>query len=222
MDRPSLPVTAQLDILKELGVLELSSDPPSTAAAVEDLRGKDPERIALVGLHPHWFRASDLAPLLRRGDKAGFVVQDMVDVDEFQPVGITLPDAPLYLIHQARRGDDMRNASPEEGLVTLASTGRRPLTLHEGLSWALTEPDVIEANACFMTIASRRQKSSSRGGEPVFDARTPALWISGGTGRDGSGHRGAPKLGWCWWRNRHTWLGIASARDVHEDGAGPR
>ncbi|MGO1201392.1 MAG: DUF5701 family protein, partial [Dermabacteraceae bacterium] len=19
------------------------------------------------------------------------------------------------------------------------------------------------------------------------------------------------KLGWCWWNNRHTWLGIASA-----------
>ncbi|MDN6533090.1 MAG: DUF5701 family protein, partial [Yaniella sp.] len=31
-----------------------------------------------------------------------------------------------------------------------------------------------------------------------------------GTGRDGSANRGAPKVGWCWVRNRHTWLGFAS------------
>ncbi|WIM72923.1 DUF5701 family protein [Corynebacterium suedekumii] len=54
-------------------------------------------------------------------------------------------------------------------------------------------------------------KKLSAAGDPTFDSRTPALWISSGTGRDGAEHRGAPKLGWCWWRNRHTWLGIASA-----------
>jgi hypothetical protein len=32
------------------------------------------------------------------------------------------------------------------------------------------------------------------------DRRVPALWISGG----------APKLGWCWAGNPHTWLGSAS------------
>lgn len=32
-------------------------------------------------------------------------------------------------------------------------------------------------------------------------------------GRDGSANRGAPKVGWCWARNRHTWLGFASALD---------
>ena len=42
--------------------------------------------------------------------------------------------------------------------------------------------------------------------------RTPALWISNGTGRDGRERKGAPKLGWCWWGNRHTWLGIASCQ----------
>src|SRR5699024_9462624 len=43
------------------------------------------------------------------------------------------------------------------------------------------------------------------------DSRTPALWASGGTGRDGKDRKDAPKLGWCWWNNRHTWLGVASA-----------
>ncbi|WP_369693045.1 DUF5701 family protein, partial [Dietzia timorensis] len=35
--------------------------------------------------------------------------------------------------------------------------------------------------------------------------------ISGGTGRDGAERKGAPKVGWCWAGNRHTWLGFASA-----------
>jgi Family of unknown function (DUF5701) len=57
-----------------------------------------------------------------------------------------------------------------------------------------------------MTIASRRRKSGG-----TLDARTPAVWISNGTGRDGPANRNAPKVGWCWAGNRHTWLGFASA-----------
>ena len=68
------------------------------------------------------------------------------------------------------------------------------------------DPEVLERNRCFMTSGSRR--AGSRPGR--LDARVPALWISNGTGRDGRERRGAPKLGWCWAGNRHTWLGIAS------------
>ena len=57
-----------------------------------------------------------------------------------------------------------------------------------------------------MTIGSRKK---TRAG---LDTRAPAIWISGGTGRDGARRKGAPKVGWCWEGNRHTWLGIASAR----------
>jgi hypothetical protein len=39
----------------------------------------------------------------------------------------------------------------------------------------------------------------------------PAVWISNGTRRDGAARRNAPKVGWCWAGNRHTWLGFASA-----------
>ena len=56
-----------------------------------------------------------------------------------------------------------------------------------------------------MTIASRKTNGDR------LDARTPAIWISGGTGRDGAASKGAPKVGWCWAGNRHTWLGFASA-----------
>ena len=148
---------------------------------------------------------------MQRGGKSGFVVDDMTDVDEFAPVGIELPDEPLYLVYDVRRGDEFQNASPEEVQPQLESAGRRPLTLHEGLSWAISDPAAIEANNCFMTIGSRKVKGRKRTGEVVYDARTPALWIASGTGRDGKERRNAPKLGWCWWRNRHTWLGIASA-----------
>lgn len=44
-----------------------------------------------------------------------------------------------------------------------------------------------------------------------LDSRTPALWISNGTGRDGRERRGAPEVGWCRAGNRHTWPGFASA-----------
>lgn len=57
-----------------------------------------------------------------------------------------------------------------------------------------------------MTIGSRVTKPTGK-----LDSRTPALWISNGTGRDGKGRKDAPKLGWCWGNDRHTWLGIASA-----------
>jgi hypothetical protein len=57
-----------------------------------------------------------------------------------------------------------------------------------------------------MAIGSRKPNGKR------LDARTPAVWISGGTGRDGVESRGAPKVGWCWAGNRHTWLGFASCR----------
>jgi len=57
-----------------------------------------------------------------------------------------------------------------------------------------------------MTVGSPKPKGVG------LDARTPAIWISGGTGRDGAARRGAAKVGWCWAGNRHTWLGFASAR----------
>ena len=117
-----------------------------------------------------------------------------------------MPDAPLYLVQDVDRGDELRNWSPNEALPELTGRGRTPLTVSEGISWLLQEPKVLEPNHCFMTIGSRKRTAKG------LDARTPALWISGGTGRDGRSRAGAPKVGWCWAGNRHTWLGFASAR----------
>lgn len=98
----------------------------------------------------------------------------------------------------------MSNWSPAEALPEILSRGRRPLTVSEGISWLLQQPEALDKNRYFMTIASRKRKTKG------LESRTPAIWISGGTGRDGKARRGAAKVGWCWAGNRYTWLGFAS------------
>lgn len=133
----------------------------------------------LLVVHPSLIPPSALAPLLARDDKPGFVVVDMTDLDEFEPIeGVSIPDEPLYVIGDIDRGEDMLNWSPEEALLEITHRGRRPLTVSEGISWPLQQPTALEPNKCFMTIASRKRKSTGKG----LDARTPAIWISNGTG----------------------------------------
>lgn len=199
-----MSLTDQLTALLDAGVAE------AAAISADELRGYaaalPDEPGAVIAVHPRLAQARALAPLLRHDDKAGFVVTDLTDLEAFEPIaGVAIPDTPLYLVHDVDRGDDMRNWSPKESLPVFAERERTPLTIGEGISWLLQEPKHLEANHCFMTIASR--KRARRG----LDARTPAIWISGGTGRDGVANRGAPKVGWCWAGNRHTWLGMASA-----------
>ncbi|OPX12946.1 DUF5701 family protein [Mycobacterium sp. AT1] len=159
----------------------------------------------LLVVHPRLVSASHLAPLVRHSDKPGFVVSDMSDVDEFEPV-VALPESAVYLLEDVDRGDHYANWSPNEVNLDLTAVGRTPLTLTEGLTWLLQQPAALQRNHCFMTIGSRKRKPGG-----ALDTRTPAIWISNGTGRDGIAHRNAPKIGWCWAGNRHTWLGFASS-----------
>ncbi|MFF3065909.1 DUF5701 family protein [Oerskovia sp. NPDC057915] len=205
--RPGLrPLADQAERLVTLGVHELAG---LSAAEVRDVVGHLAQGVpdgGLLVVHPRLVPPSVLAPLLRLGDKEGFVVVDMEDVDRFEPIeGLTLPEGPLYVVTGVERGDDMANWSPDEALPEITRRDRTPLVLGEGIHWALQVPDVVERNHCYMTIGSRLRKAPGR-----LDARTPAVWISNGTGRDGKERRGAPKVGWCWAGNRHTWLGFAS------------
>ena len=195
------------DQLQHLIDLDLPAIPDVTPA---DLAGwvaeVDGHPDGVLAVHPALAPPSTLAPLLSRQGKQGFVVHDMTELDEFRPTpDLVIPDRPLYVVTGIDRGDDMLNWSPEEAAPAIAQRGRTPLTISEGISWLLQEPEVLVPNRCFMCIGSRNPKPKG------YDARTPALWISGGTGHDGPARRDAPKVGWCWWRNRHTWLGFASA-----------
>ncbi|MEU9704188.1 DUF5701 family protein [Streptomyces sp. NPDC047981] len=202
---PPLPsLAAQAERLVALGVherAELTAD--ELRAFAREAGGERTD--VLLAVHPDRAPASALAPLLRREGKEGFVVVDMPDVDDFAPSGVDVPDAPLYLVAGVDRGDHMSNWSPEEALPALIKEDRTPLLLTEGIHWVLQEPAALERNLCFMTIGSRLRKANG-----ALDARTPAIWISNGTGRDGRERRDAPKVGWCWWGNRHTWLGFGS------------
>ena len=196
-------VRDQAERLIELGIHEIAGLPADRVREAV----RQPVGAALLVAHHSAVPASTLAPMLSRAGKPGFVVNDMTDVDEFAPIAtVEIPDASLYLVHDLDRGDAMSNWSPDEALPAIAEAGRTPLTLTEGLHWLLQRPDALERGRCFMTIGSRRHKPSG-----ALDARTPAVWISNGTGRDGTTNRDAPKVGWCWAGNRHTWLGFASA-----------
>jgi hypothetical protein len=169
----------------------------------------------LLVVRPDLAPASAVVDALSVNGRRGFVVSDMSDVDEFTAIpSIEPPSAAVYLVHGLDRGDTMANWSPDEALPAIEDAGRTPLTLTEGLHWLLQRPGVLERGHCFMTIGSRRRKPDG-----ALDARTPAIWISNGTGRDGPANRNAPKVGWCWAGNRHTWLGFASAggRDSRPD-----
>ena len=200
------PLADQAERLVALGVHDLVGlSAAEVRAAVGRLALEAPGG-GLLAVHPRLAPPSALAPLLRLGDKEGFVVVDMDDVDRFEPLeGLDLPAGPLYVVTHVDRGDDLANWSPDEALPEITRRGRTPLVLSEGIHWALQTPDVLARNRCYMTIGSRLRTTGGR-----LDPRTPALWISNGTGRDGKERRGAPKVGWCWAGNRHTWLGFAS------------
>ena len=199
-------VRAQATRLLELGVHELAREITEPLRMLSREAEQEPST-SLLAVHPRLVPSSALAPLLRRGDRPGFVVVDMADVDLFTPrEGIAVPDSPLYFVDRLDRGDEMVNWSPDEALPAISEKGRTPLLISEGVHWLLQAPEVLERNRCCMTIGSRLRKPDGQ-----LDARTPAIWISGGTGRDGRERRDAPKVGWCWAGNRHTWLGFASA-----------
>jgi Family of unknown function (DUF5701) len=112
------------------------------------------------------------------------------DLGSFVPIdAVEVPDSPAYLAHEVDLGAGSRNVPPEDALRDILEAGRSPLTLDEGIALVLQQPEVIARNWGFSMAGSRRG-----------DQRVPAFWIS----------EGRPKLGWCWDRNPHTWLGTAS------------
>ncbi|MER5214090.1 DUF5701 family protein [Streptomyces sp. NPDC002838] len=101
-----------------------------------------------------------------------------------------LPDQRAYLLFGVERGEEFCGAVPREAMATIAGRERTLLTIEEGVALITHFPQVLVKNKCF-----------SLGGSRSGDRRVPAIWIS----------QKAPKLGWCWEGNPHTWLGMASA-----------
>ena len=116
----------------------------------------------------------------------------MLEADELERfeaiVGLDLPDGD-YTLAGVETGMDLRNVTPDDALPRILEAGRSPLTVEEGISLVSQHPDSVDRNAGFSLPGSR-----------CGDKRVTAIWIS----------KGAPKLGWCWAGNPHTWLGSAS------------
>ena len=112
------------------------------------------------------------------------------DLAGFVPIeAVELPESPAYAALDVDLGAASRNVRPEDALGEILAAGRSPLTLDEGIALVLQQPGAIAPNWGFSTAGSRRG-----------DQRVAAFWIS----------EKRPKLGWCWDRNPHTWLGTAS------------
>jgi len=130
---------------------------------------------------------------IRRVEREGKRALSMLDDEElarFVPIeGVELPAGPAYRLLDVDTGHEYRNVTPEDALVAIRAAGRSPLTIEEGIAVVTHHPETIARNDGWSLLASR-----------CGDRRVGALWIS----------KGAPKLGWCWAGNPHTWLGSAS------------
>lgn len=116
------------------------------------------------------------------------------DLPTFDPIKeLEVPAGPAYLLFDVDRGEEYRNQPPSTALADMTERGRLPITIDEGLAFVTLHPPALASNRCFSLVGSR-----------CGDKRVPALWIS----------QGAPKLGWCWFGNPHTWLGSATADPV--------
>ncbi|TDC32350.1 hypothetical protein E1211_21045 [Micromonospora sp. 15K316] len=126
--------------------------------------------------------------------KPGFLDRHYADGDlaRFDPIKeLEVPAGPAYLLFDVDRGEETLNLAPAAAMEVITAQDRLPLTIDEGIALVTVYPAALAKNKCFSLVGSR-----------CGDKRVPALWIS----------QGAPKLGWCWYGNPHTWLGSASAR----------
>lgn len=137
--------------------------------------------------------AEEALPLIEIKGKAGFVDMNPLDSHSFTTIdSLSIPAGQAYLLVDIETGQETLNVTPHEALQTIQKQNREPLIIAEGVALITHFPEVLTDKAnynCFSILGSRRD-----------DQRVPAMWIS----------YKKPRLGWCWDKNPHTWLGSAS------------
>ena len=116
---------------------------------------------------------------------------DMADeIGSYRPIeGVEVPGGP-YLLVDVSTGPETLNVPPGDALPMIHAAGRTPLTVDEGVALVTHLPESLTEHNAFQAVGSR-----------ATNKRIPSFWMS----------KGAPRLGWCWEGNPHTWLGSASA-----------
>jgi hypothetical protein len=155
------------------------------------VEGAAPGRIPSVLVPaPEALTAGDAIRRVEREGKPAVSMLDDEELARFVPIeGVELPAGPAYRLVDVDTGHATRNVTPDDALVSIRAAGRSPLTIEEGIAVVTRHPGTIAPNDGWSLLGSR-----------CGDRRVGALWIS----------KGAPKLGWCWAGNPHTWLGSAS------------
>jgi Family of unknown function (DUF5701) len=167
---------------------------PVAVARGESVNPPTPARVPFVLVTTsELVRPERAMTLTSLGRTPGFADFEPNDLARFGPIaGLPVPKGPAYLLFDVDRGKETLNVTPDSALESISAQGRTPLTVDEGIAFITQYPRSLEKNNCFSLVGSR-----------CGDRRVPALWIS----------KGAPKLGWCWAGNPHTWLGSASCAD---------
>lgn len=126
--------------------------------------------------------------------KPGFT--DMADeIDSYKAIeAIDVPASDVYLLVDIDTGRETLNIRPNDALPRILASGRTPLTTDEGVALVTQFPTIFNEHNAFQALGSRTDNK-----------RIPSFWIS----------KGAPRLGWCWAGNPHTWLGAGSAATRH-------
>ena len=181
--------------LPEAALYELVA--PLRAVAVErgaSVNPPSPARVPFIlVITSELVRPEVAMPLTELRGRPGFADFDPDDLRRFSPIErLPIPAGPAYLVFDVDRGKETLNVTPDRALEAITAQRRTPLTIDEGIAFVTQYPASLEKNNCFSLVGSR-----------CGDRRVPALWIS----------KGAPKLGWCWAGNPHTWLGSASCAD---------
>ena len=184
----TLTFDEQVEALKERGIVD---DEPRLRAILEAARPAEPVERSVITLSRDVVSvAAAAARIERHGRPVVLGHLTLEDLAAFVPIdAVELPEATAHLTVDVDLGSGSRNVPPEDALRDILDARRSPLTLDEGIALVLQQPEVIARNWGFSMAGSRRG-----------DQRVPAFWIS----------EDRPKLGWCWDRNPHTWLGTAS------------
>jgi hypothetical protein len=196
---PGLAATTETDFRELLEPLREAAEALPDQDRDETIQGRTSYVVVVTR---DLVRPEDTVPLLRLtgprgpGERPGRVDRNHGegDLGNYHPIEASTPPAAAYLLLGVERGEEFCDVRPEEATAVVLGRGRSPLTIDEGIALVTHRPDLLEKNKCFMLAGSRRSALPG-------DRRVPALWIS----------ERAPKLGWCWAGNPHTWLGLASA-----------
>jgi hypothetical protein len=186
----------QIETLLAKGYPALAGlDEPRFTALLEPLRAvvprhRDAEHLPFVLVVP-----GDLVPTTAAverfevGGKAGWT--DMADeIGSYRPIdGVEVPAGP-YLLVDVSTGPETLDVPPVDALPMISAAGRTPLTVDEGVAVVTQYPQALTERNAFQAVGSR-----------AGNKRIPSFWVS----------KGAPRLGWCWAGNPHSWLGSASA-----------